>query len=49
LIIKRSYNEHENIRALYENKGFKIEKVEAPYSISGKNQIQTELLPSNFI
>lgn len=43
-----SYNEHEYIRALYENKGFVIEKVEAPYSISGKNQIQTELLISSF-
>lgn len=43
-----SYNDHDYIRALYENKGFVIEKVEAPYSISGKSQIQTELLILNY-
>lgn len=43
-----SYNDHEYIRELYQDENITIETVEAPYSVSGKNQIQTELLIRNY-
>lgn len=43
-----SYNDDPYIKNLYSSKKFILQTVEAPYTISGKNQIQTELLIRNF-
>lgn len=41
-----SYNDHETIKQLYN--GFKIDVVEAPYSLGGKKQLCPELLIRNY-